>query len=128
VETADVIVIGLGAMGSAAAYQAAKSGARVIGIDRFSPPHDRGSTHGESRVTREAIGEGGMYVPFARRSLAIWREIEAETGESLYLACGGLFIESGGITARALGKEDFLSRTIAVAQDNAIAHEVLSAP
>jgi sarcosine oxidase len=127
VETADVIVIGLGAMGSAAAYQAAKSGARVIGIDRFSPPHDRGSTHGESRVTREAIGEGGMYVPFARRSHAIWREIEAETGESLYLACGGLFIESGGITARALGKEDFLSRTIAVAQDNAIAHEVLSA-
>lgn len=126
-ETADVIVIGLGAMGSAAAYQAAKSGARVIGIDRFAPPHDQGSTHGESRVTREAIGEGEIYVPFAQRSHAIWREIEAETGESLYLACGGLFIESAGIRSRAEGKEDFLTRTIEVAQSFGIAHEVLGA-
>jgi len=103
-ETADILVVGLGAMGSAAAYQAAKSGARVIGIDRFAPPHAHGSTHGESRITREAVGEGEVYVPFAQRSHRIWREIEAETGESLFLACGGLFLESGGIAARHPGK------------------------
>jgi sarcosine oxidase len=126
-ETADILVVGLGAMGSAAAYQAAKRGARVIGIDRFAPPHAHGSTHGESRITREAVGEGEVYVPFAMRSHRIWREIEAETGESLFLACGGLFIESGGIAARHPGKEQFLERTIAAAQKFGIAHEVLGA-
>lgn len=126
-ETTDVIVIGLGAMGSASAYQAVKAGARVIGIDRFSPPHDLGSTHGESRVTREAIGEGEHYVPFAMRSHEIWREIEADTGETLFTACGGLFIEDPGIRAQALGKEDFLDRTIAAARRYAIAHEILDA-
>ena len=54
----DTIVIGLGAMGSAAAYQLAKSGQRVLGIDRFAPPHRFGSSHGETRITRLACGEG----------------------------------------------------------------------
>jgi sarcosine oxidase len=126
-ETADILVVGLGAMGSAAAYQAAKRGGRVIGIDRFAPPHAHGSTHGESRITREAVGEGEVYVPFAMRSHRIWREIETDTGESLFLACGGLFIESGGIAARHPGKEQFLDRTIAAAQKFGIAHEVLGA-
>jgi sarcosine oxidase len=126
-ETADILVVGLGAMGSAAVYQAAKRGARVIGIDRFAPPHAHGSTHGESRITREAVGEGEVYVPFAQRSHRIWREIEAETGESLFLACGGLFLESGGIAARHPGKEQFLDRTIGAAQTFGIPHEVLCA-
>lgn len=126
-DTADIIVLGLGAMGSAAAYQAAKRGARVIGIDRFAPPHAHGSTHGESRITREAVGEGEVYVPFAQRSHRIWREIETETGERLFLACGGLFIESGGIAARHPGKEEFLDRTIVAAERFGIPHEVLGA-
>jgi len=54
----DSIVIGLGAMGSAALYQLAKSGQRVLGIDRFAPPHRLGSSHGETRITRLACGEG----------------------------------------------------------------------
>src|SRR3954464_3169194 len=82
-ETADILVIGLGAMGSAALYQLAKRGVKAVGIDRFSPPHDLGSTHGETRITRQAIGEGESYVPFALRSHEIWRELEVETGESL---------------------------------------------
>ncbi len=52
----DVIIIGLGAMGSAAAYQLAKRKVNVLGIDQFSPPHKFGSTHGETRVTQLAIG------------------------------------------------------------------------
>lgn len=87
----DVIVIGLGAMGSATTYQLAKSGAKVLGIDQFSPPHKSGSTHGDTRITRLAIGEGMEYVPLVKRSHEIWREIEAETGEELLVQCGGLF-------------------------------------
>ena len=57
-ERADCLVIGLGAMGSAALYQLAKRGASVIGLDRFAPPHTMGSSHGETRITRQGIGEG----------------------------------------------------------------------
>ena len=57
-KVADVLVVGLGAVGRAALYQSAKLGARAIGIDRFDPPHDQGSSHGDTRITREAIGEG----------------------------------------------------------------------
>jgi sarcosine oxidase len=78
----DVIVIGLGAVGAATAYQLAKSGARVLGLDRYAPPHDLGSTHGETRITRLACGEGIEYTPFARRSREIWRALEHETGET----------------------------------------------
>ena len=54
----DVIVLGLGAVGSAAVYQLAKGQQRALGIDQFSPPHIYGSTHGDTRITRQAIGEG----------------------------------------------------------------------
>ncbi|MCE2910255.1 MAG: FAD-dependent oxidoreductase, partial [Burkholderiaceae bacterium] len=80
---ADVIVVGLGAVGSAAAWQLARRGARVLGLDRFSPPHDRGSSHGLTRVTREAVGEGDAYVPLVRRSHAIWREVQAALAGAL---------------------------------------------
>ncbi len=62
----DAMVIGLGAMGSAAIYQLAKRGKTVLGIDQFSPPHRYGSTHGESRIIRHALGEGEQYVPLRR--------------------------------------------------------------
>jgi sarcosine oxidase len=72
----DVIVIGLGATGSAAAYQLAKRGHRVLGLDRHAPPHAFGSSHGDTRITRCAIGEGAHYSPLAMRSHEIWRELE----------------------------------------------------
>ena len=120
----DVIVVGLGATGSAALYQLARRGVAVTGIDRFSPPHDRGSSHGESRITRQAIGEGEEYVPFALRSHEIWRELEAETGRSLFSPCGGLVI--GRRTDSGIhGHADFIGRTIAAAERFNIEHEVL---
>jgi len=64
----DVVVAGLGAMGSAATYQLARSGASVLGLDRYHPPHTLGSTHGDTRITRVAVGEGLEYVPLVRRS------------------------------------------------------------
>ncbi|CCD92942.1 putative Monomeric sarcosine oxidase (MSOX) [Bradyrhizobium sp. ORS 375] len=88
----DVIVIGCGAVGSAALLHLARAGQRVLGIDRFQPPHRFGSTHGETRITRAAIGEGVDYTPLAQRSHAIWRELERETGAHLFEQCGCLFI------------------------------------
>jgi len=90
----DVIVIGCGAVGSAAVLHLAKAGRHVLGIDRFQPPHRFGSTHGETRITRAAIGEGVDYTPLAQRSHAIWRELERETGSRLFEQCGCLFIPS----------------------------------
>ena len=123
--SSDVLVVGLGAMGSAALYQFARRGITVTGIDRFAPPHNRGSSHGESRITRQAIGEGEEYVPFALRSHEIWRALEADTGRSLFSAVGGLII--GRRTDAGLhGQPDFVGRTIAVAKQFDIAHEVLT--
>jgi len=76
----DTIVCGLGAMGSAAVYQLAKRRNKVLGLERFSLPHANGSSHGESRIIRQAIGEGEDYVPLVLRSYQLWREIETETG------------------------------------------------
>ena len=121
----DVIVVGLGAMGSAALYQLARRGIKVTGIDRFTPPHNRGSSHGESRITRQAIGEGEEYVPFALRSHEIWRELEADTGRSLLSPIGGLII--GRRTDSGIhGHADFIGRTIAAAERFHIDHEVLT--
>jgi sarcosine oxidase len=124
--TADILVAGLGAVGSAALYQAAKLGARALGIDRFHPPHDIGSSHGETRITRQAIGEGREYVPLALRSNQIWEEIEAATGRSLLTRNGALILQSPRTKGDHHGSASFLGDTIAAAQENNIAHEVLS--
>lgn len=123
----DVVVVGLGAMGSASLYQLARRGARVIGIDRHEPPHVYGSSHGETRITRQAIGEGAAYVPLVLRSHQIWRELEAQTGTSLFLACGGLILSSPVGEALHHGKPQFLPRTIQTAWQFDIPHEVLGA-
>src|SRR5690349_10370400 len=107
----DVIVLGLGACGAATTYQLAKRGAKVLGIDQFSPPHALGSTHGDTRVTRLAIGEGAHYTPLAVRSHAIWREIEAETGDKLLTTCGGLIIS--GAEAAEFHGSPFFANTVA---------------
>ncbi len=122
----DVIVVGLGAMGSAAAYQSAKRGAKVLGIDRFAPPHDLGSTHGETRIIRQAIGEGEEYVPLALRSYEIWREIEAETGAELLTVTGGLILSSASAVTPLHGSGTFIEQTISCAQKYGIAHSVLN--
>src|SRR6187200_1535200 len=75
-EQYDVVVCGLGVMGSAALHQLARRGTRVLGIDRFPPGHDRGSSHGETRIIRLAYWEHPSYVPLLRRSYDLWRELE----------------------------------------------------
>jgi sarcosine oxidase len=122
---ADVIVVGLGAMGSAAAWQLARRGARVLGIDRYAPPHDQGSSHGLTRVTREAVGEGEAYAPLVRRSHAIWRELEAELGRDLQ---GPLMARTGVLVIGPAGSDTaFVARTRAVAQAFGVPHEALDA-
>jgi sarcosine oxidase len=126
VERADVVVIGLGAMGSATLYQLAKRGVDVVGIDRFSPPHTLGSSHGDTRITRQAIGEGAAYVPLALRSHELWREIEIETGTDIFTACGGLVLSAGSAKGGHHGVDDFFASTLAAAQAFGIEHEVLT--
>src|SRR5436189_4806293 len=111
-KTWDVIVAGVGAMGSAALYQLARRGVRVLGLDRFQPPHDRGSSHGDTRITRLALGEGNQYLQFARRSHEIWREVEAATGNTLLREVGCLDYGSTECRREAHGAEDFLETTI----------------
>jgi sarcosine oxidase len=122
----DVIVIGLGATGSAVAYQLAKRGRRVLGLDRHAPPHAFGSSHGDTRITRCAIGEGAHYSPLAMRSHEIWRELERETGAALFDACGLLVLSGGGATAFT-HVPGFFANTIAAAKRYGIAHEMLDA-
>ncbi len=124
--SADIVVVGLGAVGSAALYQAAKLGVRAIGIDRFHPPHDLGSSHGESRITRQAIGEGQEYVPLVLRSHEIWEELEAASGRTLLTRNGVLILQSSHIVGDHHGSTSFLADTIAAAKAYEIAHEVLS--
>jgi len=88
----DVAIIGLGAMGSAAAYHLAARGVRVIGLDRWHPPHDRGSSHGETRLIREAYFEAPYYVPIVQRAFDLWSALEAEAGRPLLRLTGGLMI------------------------------------
>lgn len=125
--TPDILVLGLGAVGSATLLHAAGQGADVLGIDRFDPPHAHGSTHGESRITRLAIGEGCEYVPLVQRSHALWRELEAVSGQSLYRACGGLVLARGEGGSPMHGQASFFDNTVAVARAHAIAHELLDA-
>ncbi|MFL6690137.1 MAG: N-methyl-L-tryptophan oxidase [Alphaproteobacteria bacterium] len=122
----DVAIVGLGAMGSAAALQLARRGARVIGFDRFVPPHALGSSHGETRVTRLAIGEGDHLTPLVMRSHALWREIERESGAKLLSETGALIISSERNAAQT-HVAGFFAKTLAAAEKFAIAHEVVDA-
>jgi sarcosine oxidase len=116
----DVIVVGLGAMGSAACWQLARRGVSVIGVDQYVPPHPWGSTHGETRITRLAIGEGREYVPLVRRSHELWRTIEADTGTHL--------LSQPGIVVLAEPASVFLRETRAAAAEYEIEHRDLTNP
>lgn len=93
---ADVIVVGLGAVGSAAVWRLAEAGHRVVAFDRWAPPHALGSTHGESRITRVSAWEGARYVPLVRRANTLWEELERLAGETLFVRNGALFIARPG--------------------------------
>jgi sarcosine oxidase len=123
----DVIVAGAGAVGSAALYQLARRGIKALGIDRWRPPHANGSSHGDTRITRLALGEGEEYVQFASRSHGIWRELEAATGRTLLRQVGGLVFGPQSGRTRAHGASDFLGTTIAVAKKAGLSHEILDA-
>ena len=88
----DVIIAGLGAMGSAAAYHLALSGRRVLGLDRFRPPHSFGSSHGLTRIIREAYFEHPLYVPLVQRAYELWAALEQKSGRRLLLQTGGVMI------------------------------------
>lgn len=123
----DIIIIGLGAMGSAALYQASQRGARVLGIDRYDPPHTLGSSHGDTRITRLAIGEGEMYMPFIQRANQIWAELEAKSGRTLFHRSGGLIIAPETGAARFHAEGDFVELSARIAGKFGIAHEILDA-
>jgi sarcosine oxidase len=88
----DVIVVGLGGMGSAAAYHLAARGKRVLGLEQYTPVHDRGSSHGQSRIIRQAYFEDPAYVPLVLRAYELWDQLERETGQSLLTITGGLML------------------------------------
>src|SRR5258706_10826517 len=111
-EKYEVLVLGLGAMGSAATFQLAKRGRKVLGIDQFAPPHSLGSSHGETRITRLAIGEGEHYTPLVLRSHELWREIEKETVADLLTITGGA-ISAPSARTTILPVDQFLSHTVA---------------
>lgn len=118
------IVIGLGAVGSATLYQLSKLyGTNVLGIEQFVSPHTLGSSHGETRITRLAIGEGEVYSPLAIRSHQIWHEIEQQTQLSLFKNVGGLLIS--GPNASQVHVEDFFETTLSAAHKHQIPHELL---
>lgn len=79
----DVIVVGLGVMGTATALALARRGCRVVGIERFEVGHDRGSSHGATRIIRLGYFEHPSYVPLLRRAYGLWRDLDAAAGENL---------------------------------------------
>lgn len=86
----DAIVIGVGGMGSATLYHLARRGARVVGLEQFDIPHDRGSSHGINRIIRLAYAEHPDYVPLVRRAYELWRELEHVVDERLLFITGGI--------------------------------------
>jgi len=116
----DVLIAGLGAMGSSAAYHLSRRGVRVCGFDRFSPPHTMGSSHGQSRIIREAYYEDPVYVPMVRRAYGLWRELEREVAQPLLLQTGGLNI--------GLPDSGLVAGARASAERYGLEHEVLAAP
>jgi sarcosine oxidase len=115
----DVIVIGVGGMGSATAYHLARRRKKVLGIEQFDIPHQLGSSHGVNRIIRLAYAEHPSYVPLLRRAYELWRELENSTGERLLVVTGGLDV----------GPEDgtLVTGSVRSCHEHGIPHELLSA-
>src|SRR3954463_6173791 len=115
----DVVVCGLGAMGSAALYHLARRGKRVLGLERHSPGHDRGSSHGLTRIIRLGYFEHPSYVPLLRRAYELWRPFEAASGQPL--------LHITGIAEIGLPTSTLVRGTLAAAKLHDLPHEVLGA-
>jgi sarcosine oxidase len=115
----DVIVVGVGVMGAATLHRLAQRGARALGIERFAPGHDRGSSHGESRIIRLGYFEHPSYVPLVRAALEQWRELEAQYGRKLLHVTGVLEIGAPDST--------LVSGTLAASREHRLPHELLDA-
>jgi sarcosine oxidase len=115
----DVVVVGLGVTGSAAVESLARRGRRVVGIERFTPGHDRGSSHGATRIIRLGYFEHPSYVPLLRVAYRLWREIESRSGRSLLTITG--IIEIGAPDS------DVVAGTLAAARLHHLDHEILDA-
>ena len=111
----DVVVVGVGGMGSAALYHLARRGKRVLGLERFDLLHEQGSSHGLTRIIRLAYFEHPDYVPLLRRAYELWRELEAEADEQLLHVTG---IVEGG--------DRILDGVLRSCEEHDIAHEVLN--
>ena len=115
----DVIVVGLGGMGSAAVAHAASRGKKVLGLEQFDAVHDQGSSHGRSRVIRLAYFEHPDYVPLLRRAYELWRRLETLTGRHLLQITGGLMIGSPD--------SEVVSGSLRSAREHQLDHELLDA-
>lgn len=117
--TYDVIVVGLGGMGSAAAYHLAARGQRVLGLERFGPVHNRGSSHGGSRITRQSYFEDPAYVPLLLRAYELWEGVERDSGRDVLELTGGVFF----------GREDTLTvaGSLRASREWDLSHEILDA-
>lgn len=125
---ADVVVIGLGAAGSAALSFLARAGANVVGIDRFSPPHDMGSSHGETRMLRTAYSEGAAYVPMVRRAITLWRELEHRTGTSLFHQTGVIYGGPHNDAFLGAAKQAAYEQNVRLVAEGAAADSTLAIP
>ncbi|HEY3626185.1 MAG TPA: N-methyl-L-tryptophan oxidase [Terracidiphilus sp.] len=114
----DVIVLGLGAMGSAAAQHLAERHVRVLGIEQFTPPHDKGSSHGGTRMIRQAYWESADYIPLVLRAYELWRRLEHDAGTKLLTITGGLILGHPS--------SQLVRGAIAAALTHGIPHSVLS--
>ena len=114
-ERYDAVVVGVGGMGSAALYHLARRGKRVLGLERFDIPHERGSSHGYTRIIRLAYFEHSNYVPLVRRAYELWRELEEDSDERLLTITG---IVEGG--------EKITEGVLRACDDHDLTHEVLS--
>jgi sarcosine oxidase len=115
----DVIVVGLGAMGSSAAYHLASRGQRVLGLERFGPAHANGSSHGASRAIRQSYMEGPAYVPLLVRAYDLWDRLAADSGRDLIRLCGGLYLGSPD--------SETFAGSLRSAREWSLPHEVLDA-
>jgi sarcosine oxidase len=118
-ERATVIVIGLGIMGSATAWALARRGVRVVGLEQYAPFHALGSSHGKTRIIREAYFESPEYVPLVQRAYELWDELGERTGRRLLRVTGGV----------SIGRLDspFIVGARESAQRHGLAHELLDA-
>jgi sarcosine oxidase len=114
----DAVVLGLGAMGAATLWRLAERGARAVGVDRFTPPHERGSSHGESRIIRSAYYEGPEYLPLVRSAFTLWRELEAYGDSTLLVMSGAAMIGAA--------QSDLLRGSLRTAREHGLEHALLT--